>query len=82
MLAAGKGWVFPVLAMLAMLAAKGRLRMAARGSSPVAKRRRPCPPLRAAATRWRRDEGRPDPSTPGLRPGSGKGLAGKQAGYA
>ena len=76
MLAAGKGWVLPVLA------AKGRLRMAARGSSPVAKRRRPCPPLRVAATRWRRDEGRPDPSTPGLRPGSSKGLTGKQAGYA
>ena len=48
-LAAGKGWV---LAMLAMLAAKGRLRVAARGSGPGAKRRRPCPPLRAAAA-WK-----------------------------
>jgi len=45
-LAAGKGWV---LAMLAMLAAKRRLRVAARGSGPGAKRRCPCPPLRAAA---------------------------------
>ena len=35
--------------MLAMLAAEGRLRVAARGSGPGAKRRRPCPPLRAAA---------------------------------
>ena len=49
MLAAGKGWV---LAMLAMLAAKGRLRVAARGSGPGAKRRRPCPPLRAV-TCWK-----------------------------
>ena len=49
MLAAGKGWV---LAMLAMLAAKRRLRVAARGSGPGAKRRRPCPPLRAVAT-WK-----------------------------
>ncbi len=46
-LAAGKGWVLPVLAMLA---AKRRLRVAARGSGPGAKRRRPCPPLRAAAS--------------------------------
>ena len=71
MLAAGKGWVLPVLAMLA---AKWRLRVAARGSGPGAKRRRPCPPLRAAAAGGRRDEGHPDPSTPGLRPGSNKGL--------
>ena len=56
-LAAGKGWV---LAMLAMLAAKRRLRVAARGSGPGAKRRRPCPPLRAAAPWTGRDEGRPD----------------------
>ena len=73
-LAAGKGWVLPVLAMLA---AKRRLRVAARGSGPGAKRRRPCPPLRAAAAGWRRDEGRPDPSTCGLRPGSNKGLMGR-----
>ena len=66
--------------MLAMLAAKRRLRVAARGSGPGAKRRRPCPPLRAAAAGWRQDEGRPDPSTPSLRPGSNKGLTGKRAG--
>jgi len=47
-----------------MLAAKKRLRVAARGSGPGAKRRRPCPPLRAAATGRRRDEERPEPSTP------------------
>ncbi len=61
MLAAGKGRVLPVLAMLA---AKRRLRVAARGSGPGAKRRRPCPPLRAAAAERRRDEERPAPSTP------------------
>jgi len=55
-LAAGKGWVLPVLAMLA---AKGRLRVAARGSGPGAKRRRPCPPLRAVPCGGYRDEGRP-----------------------
>ena len=55
-LATGKGWV---LAMLAMLAAKGRLRVAARGSGPGAKPRRPCPPLCAGAWRRCRDEGRP-----------------------
>jgi len=60
-LAAGKGRVLPVLAMLA---AKRRLRVAARGSGPGAKRRRPCPPLRAAAAERRRDEERPAPSTP------------------
>ena len=38
--------------MLAMLAAKRRLRVAARGSGPGAKRRRPCPPLRAVAA-WK-----------------------------
>ena len=60
-LAAGKGWV---LAVLAMLAPKRALRVAARGCGPGAKRRRPCPPLRAAA-RWRcRDEGRPATTTP------------------
>ena len=48
-LAAGKGWV---LAMLAMLGPKPGLCVAARGSGPGAKRRRPCPPLRAAAA-WR-----------------------------
>ena len=74
MLAAGKGWVLPVLAMLA---AERRLRVAARGSGPGAKRRRPCPPLRAATAGWRRDEGRPDSSTRGLRPGSNKGLIGR-----
>ena len=56
MLAAGKGWVLPVLAMLA---AEWRLRVAARGSGPGAKRRRPCPPLRAVPNRGCRDEGRP-----------------------
>ncbi len=61
MLAAGKGWVLPVLAMLA---AKGRLRVAARGSGPGAKRRRPCPPLRAASWGGCRDEGRPATTTP------------------
>jgi len=45
-LTAGKGWV---LAVLAMLGPKPGLRVAARGSGPGAKRRRPCPPLRAAA---------------------------------
>ena len=61
MLATGKGWVLPVLAMLA---AKRRLRVAARGSGPGAKRRRPCPPLCAEAE-WRcRDEG--CPATPTL----------------
>ena len=55
-LAAGKGWVLPVLAMLA---AKRRLRVAARGSGPGAKRRRPCPPLRAVPDKRCRDEGRP-----------------------
>ena len=49
MLAAGKGWV---LAMLAMLGPKPGLRVAARGSGPGAKRRRPCPPLRAGAS-WK-----------------------------
>ena len=49
MLAAGKGWV---LAMLAMLGPKPGLRVAARGSGPGAKRRRPCPPLRAVAA-WK-----------------------------
>ena len=56
MLAAGKGWVLPVLAMLA---AKRRLCVAARGSGPVAKRRRPGPPLRAVSCGGCRDEGRP-----------------------
>ena len=60
-LAAGKGWV---LAVLAMLAAKRRLRVAARGSGPGAEWRRPCPPLRAVAAQRRRDEGRPATSTP------------------
>jgi len=59
-LAAGKGRVLPVLAMLA---AKRRLRVAVRGSGPGAKRRRPCPPLRAAAAGRRRGEERPEPST-------------------
>ena len=76
-LAPGKGWV---LAMLPMLPAKWRVRVGPRGSGPGAKRRRPCPPLRAAAAGWRRDEGRPDPSTPGLRPGSNKGLTGGPGG--
>ena len=59
-LAAGKGWVLPVLAMLAAT----RLCVAARGSGPGAKRRRPCPPLRAVAG-WRcRDEGCPATPTP------------------
>ena len=49
MLATGKGWV---LAMLAMLGPKPGLRVAARGSGPGAKRRRPCPPLRAGAA-WK-----------------------------
>ena len=44
MLAMGKGWVLPVLAMLAP---KRALRVAVRGSGPGAKRRRLCPPLRA-----------------------------------
>ncbi len=56
MLAAGKGWVLPVLAMLGP---KPGLRVAARGSGPGAKRRRPCPPLRAVPSRACRDEGRP-----------------------
>ena len=60
MLTAGKGWV---LAMLAMLSPKPGLRVAARGSGPGAKQRRPCPPLRAVAARRRRDEGRPAAST-------------------
>ena len=77
MLATGKGWV---LAMLPVLPAKRRVRAGPRGSGPGAKRRRPCPPLRAAAAWGRRDEGRPDSSTPGLRPGPNKGLTGKQAG--
>ena len=55
-LAAGKGWV---LAMLPVLPAKRRVRAGPRGSGPGAKRRRPCPPLRAAAAGRRRDEGRP-----------------------
>ena len=59
MLATGKGWVLPVLAMLAAT----RLRVAARGSGPGAKRRRPCPPLRAGAGWRRRDGRRPAPST-------------------
>ena len=46
MLAAGKG---RVLAVLAMLAPKRALCVAARGSGPGAKRRRPCPPLCAVA---------------------------------
>jgi len=75
-LAAGKGRVLPVLAMLA---AKRRLRVAARGSGPGAKQRRPCPPLRAVTARKRRDEGRPAASTPGLRPGSNKGLTRKES---
>ena len=75
-LAAGKGWV---LAVLAMLGPKPGLRVAVRGFGPGAKRRHPCPPLRAAAAGWRRDEGRPDPSTPGLQPGSNKGLTRKRA---
>ena len=67
-LAAGKGWV---LAMLPVLPAKQRVRAGPRGSGPGAKRRRPCPPLRAAAARGRRDEGRPAASTPkrACRPG-------------
>ena len=56
----GKGWV---LAMLAMLAAKKRLRVAARGSGPGAKARRPCPALRAGAWQRGRDERRPALST-------------------
>ena len=75
MLATGKGWVLPVLAMLAP---KGALRVAARGSGPGAKRRRPCPPLCAVAAWRRRDEGRPDHSTPRLRRGSNKGLDRKE----
>jgi hypothetical protein len=55
-LAAGKGWV---LAILAMLAPKWALRVAPGGSGPGAKRRRPCPLLRAVAAGWRRDERRP-----------------------
>ena len=74
-LATGKGWV---LAMLPVLPAKRRVRAGPRGSGPGAKRRRPCSPLRAAAARRRRDEGRPDPSTHGLRPGSNKGLMGNK----
>ena len=65
--------------MLPVLPAKRRVRAGPRGSGPGAKRRRPCPPLRAAAAGGRRDKGRPDPSTPGLRPGPNKGLTGKQA---
>ena len=57
-----------------MLAPKRALRVAPRGSGPGAKRRRPCPPLRAAAPWTGRDEGRPDQSTRGLRPGSNNGL--------
>ena len=60
--------------MLPVLPAERRVRAGPRGSGPGAKRRRPCPPLCAAAAKWRRDEGRPEPSTPGLRPGSNKGL--------
>ncbi len=60
-LAAGKGWVLPVLAMLGP---KLGLRVAARGSGPGAKRRRPCPPLRAVP-QWKcRDKGRPAATTP------------------
>ena len=69
-LAAGKGWV---LAVLAMLGPKPGLRVAARGSGPGAKRRRPGPPLRTAAAEWRRDEGRPDPSTPASGQGRTRG---------
>ena len=60
-LTTGKGWV---LAMLAMLSPKPGLRVAARGSGPGAKQRRPCPPLRAGTGKRRRDEGRPTASTP------------------
>jgi hypothetical protein len=74
-LATGKGQVLPVLAMLT---AKQRLRMAAHGSGPGAKRRCPCLPLRAVPDRKCRDEGSPDPSTPGLRPESNKGLMGRR----
>ena len=54
--------------------AQAGLRVAARGCGPGAKRRRPCPPLCAVAAWRRRDEGRPDTSTPRLRRGSNKGL--------
>ena len=64
--------------MLPVLPAKQRVRAGPRGSGPGAKGRRPCPPLCAAAAGWRRDKGRPDPSTRGLRPGSNKGLMGKR----
>ena len=54
MLAAGKEWVLPVLATRS--ARSRALRVAAPGSGPVAKGRRPCPPLRAVAAGQRRDE--------------------------
>ena len=56
----GQGWV---LAMLAMLAPKGALRVAARGCGPGAKPRRPGPALRAGAGQRGRDERRPALST-------------------
>ncbi len=56
--------------------------VAGRGSGPGAKWRRPCPSLRATTARKRRDEERPDPSTPGLQPRSNKRLTGKRAGRA
>lgn len=59
MLTAGKGWV---LAMLAMLPAKRRVRVAVRGSGPGAKWHRPCPTLRAVAVEKHRGEERPEPT--------------------
>ena len=79
MLAAGKGWV---LAMLAMLGPKPGLRVAARGSGPGAKRRRPCPPLRAvAALEGVGTKGVPAATTPRgpAGPASNKGLGREEA---
>lgn len=56
-LAAGKGWVLPVLAMLALRAARGCARVRSRPPAALALR---CAPRR---TRERRDGSRPDLST-------------------
>ena len=70
MLTAGKGWVLAVLAMLAAqwAAARGCARLRSRPTAALALRCAPVPPGGVG------DEGRPDPSTRGLRPGSNKGL--------
>ena len=54
--------------------------VAARGSGPGAKRRRPCPPLRAGAPRRGRDEGRPDQQPVASGQGRTRGCTRKQAG--